>query len=195
MAEHLTATRVFVTGRPAAGKSRTIDRISAALDTLAVVLDSDVLRQNHPAMPEIMAQDPQRMDVLSNGPVGYRMSGAIEHCRELRYNTIIENALTNPTQVSETARSFRDAGFTVMIAALAVHEKVSRLGIITRYLAGVGTDALPGGQRTICRQSPVSWTPALSPHSPGRCTPTSSQTPIASSPVEIHRSFRRNTIS
>ncbi|WP_297005777.1 zeta toxin family protein [uncultured Corynebacterium sp.] len=136
-------TLVVVTGQPAAGKSRTIDRISAALDTPAVVLDSDVLRLNHPAMPDIMERDPQRMDVLSNGPVGFWMSGVIDHCRQHRYNIIIENTLTNPKQVSETAQLFHDTGFAVAVAALAVHEEVSRLGIVSRYLAGIDTDAFP----------------------------------------------------
>lgn len=136
-------TLVVVTGQSAAGKSRTIDRISAALDTPAVVLDSDVLRLNHPAMPEIMERDPQRMDVLSNGPVGLWMSSVIDHCRQHRYNIIIENTLTNPKQVSETAQQFRDTGFTVAVAALAAHEEVSRLGLVSRYLVGVGTDAFP----------------------------------------------------
>lgn len=65
---------LFVTGQPAAGKSRTVDHLSAQLDSPAVVLDSDDLRKNHPMMNEIMARDPQRMDVLSNGPVGFWMS-------------------------------------------------------------------------------------------------------------------------
>jgi predicted ABC-type ATPase len=134
---------VFVTGQPAAGKSRTVDRLSAQLDTPAVVLDSDVLRLNHPSMPLIMNTDPQRMDVLSNGPVGEWMRGLIEHSARRGYNTIIENTLTAPDQVANTAEKFRQAGFEVSVAALAVDESISRLGIVSRYLAGIDHDDFP----------------------------------------------------
>lgn len=134
---------VFVTGQPAAGKSRTVDRLSAQLDTPAVVLDSDVLRLNHPSMPLIMDTDPQRMDVLSDGPVGEWMRGLIRHSADHGYNTIIENTLTNPDQVAKTAGAFREAGFEVSVAALAVDQSISRLGIVSRYLAGIDHDDFP----------------------------------------------------
>lgn len=86
----------FVTGQPAAGKSRTIDRISAEFDSAPVVLDSDVIRLNHPMMDEIIAADPQRMDVLSNGPVGEWMGGLIDHARESGYNVIMVFAPSSP---------------------------------------------------------------------------------------------------
>jgi UDP-N-acetylglucosamine kinase len=134
---------VFVTGQPAAGKSATITRIQAGLSQRAAVMDSDEIRQNHPQMPEIVAADPQRMDILSNGPVGEWMGGSIEHARQRSYNTIIENTLTNPAQVTETAGEFRQAGYGVSVAALAVPEHVSRLGVVTRYLAGTDSDEFP----------------------------------------------------
>jgi UDP-N-acetylglucosamine kinase len=134
---------VYVTGQPAAGKSRTVDYLSAQLDSPAVVLDSDDLRKNHPMMNEIMARDPQRMDVLSNGPVGFWMSELIAHTRNSRYNLIVENTLTNPRQVMETAKTFQAAGYAVGVTALAVPEDVSRLGIVTRYLAGVNSEDFP----------------------------------------------------
>lgn len=133
----------FVTGQPAAGKSRTIDRISAEFGTAPVVLDSDVIRLNHPMMDEIISRDPQRMDVLSNGPVGEWMSGLIEHARESGYNVIIENTLTNPSQVAETAGKSHEAGYEVRVAALAVPEDDSRLGIVQRYLTGLDNDPYP----------------------------------------------------
>lgn len=134
---------VFVTGQPAAGKSRTIERIVAGMDTPAVILDSDALRLNHPQMAEIMRRDPQRMDVLSDGPVGQWMGASIEHARQRGYNTIIENTLTNPAEVAATATDFRDAGYSVGVAALAVPEQISRLGIISRYVSGLDSDEYP----------------------------------------------------
>lgn len=134
---------VFVTGQPAAGKSRTIERIVAGMDTPAVVLDSDALRLNHPQIAEIMRRDPQRMDVLSNGPVGQWMGASIEHARQRGYNTIIENTLTNPAQVADTAAAFRSAGYRVDVAALAVPEQVSRLGVVSRYINGLDSDEYP----------------------------------------------------
>jgi UDP-N-acetylglucosamine kinase len=134
---------MFVTGQPAAGKSRTVDQLSSSLDVAPVVLDSDVLRLLHPAMPSIIAADPQRMDVLSNGPVGEWMSGSISHAREAGYNVIIENTLTNPAQVAETAAAFHQAGYQVNVAALAVPAEDSRLGIVQRYIAGLDNDPYP----------------------------------------------------
>lgn len=138
-----TPLLAIVTGQPASGKSRTIGRLSRVLDTPAVTLDSDELRLAHPSMDEIIAADPQRMDVLSNGPVGAWMAGSITHARSAGYDVIIENTLTNPGQVAATAGDFRRDGYQVSIVALAVPEEDSRLRIVQRYLAGQDTDPFP----------------------------------------------------
>lgn len=133
----------IITGQPAAGKTAAIGRVNAELDTPGVVLDSDEIRLRHPQLPEIMAADPQRMDVLSNGPVGEWMGAAITHARESGYNAILENTLTNPGQLAVTAEEFHVAGYTVSVTALAVPEDVSRMGIVSRYLAALGGDEYP----------------------------------------------------
>lgn len=143
---YTTATEkqlVVVAGQPASGKTRTIQKLSFAFDSAPVVLDSDQLRLHHPRLDEIMAADPQRMDVLSNGPVGQWMKAALHFCRDNGYHTIVENTLTNPGVVAETAQDFAAAGFSVTVVALAVHEDISSLGIVTRYLDGLGTDDYP----------------------------------------------------
>lgn len=126
-----------VAGQPAAGKSRTITEIQREAGRAFAVLDSDELRLWHPRLEEIRQRDPFRMDVLSNGPVGEWMSGSLTHCRDHRYDTLLENTMTNPDQVRTTAESFRGAGFSVQADVLAVPEAQSRLGIVTRYLTEV----------------------------------------------------------
>lgn len=132
-----------VAGQPASGKSRTIGQMQHAAGRPFAVLDSDELRLLHPQMDEIMQRDPFRMDVLSNGPVGEWMSGALAHCRSRGYDTVIENTRTNPDELRTTLEAFRDAGFTVHAEVLAVPEPVSRLGIVTRYLAGADLSRSP----------------------------------------------------
>ena len=126
---------MIVAGQPAAGKSRTVHAAVKSLGS-AVVIDSDEFRQLHPQLAEIMRRDPQRMDVLSNGPVGYWVDNALEYCRANRLNTILESTLTRPEQIHDTVNRFRSHGFTAVAEVLAVPPAISRLGIVSRYLAG-----------------------------------------------------------
>lgn len=134
---------IVVVGQPASGKSRTVVHIQREYERPMVTLDSDELRLLHPRMNDIIRTDPYRMDVLSNAPVSTWMAALIEHCRHSKLDTIIENTLTNPAQIRQTARAFKDEGFTARLELLAVPEPVSRLGIVTRYLAGVDGDDFP----------------------------------------------------
>ncbi|WP_165242645.1 zeta toxin family protein [Corynebacterium lizhenjunii] len=123
-------TVVYVAGQPASGKTVA----TGSLPSEFVVLDSDELRQQHPAMDEIMRVDPLRMDVLSNGPVPYWMSGLIDYGRSNGYSMVIENTLSNPDFIASEIAKFHAAGFSVRLVALAVAQEESRLGIVTRYL-------------------------------------------------------------
>lgn len=126
-----------VAGQPAAGKSRTITEIQREVGRSFAVLDSDEMRLWHPRLVEIRQRDPFRMDVLSNGPVGGWMRGSLTHCRDQRYDTLLENTMTDPSLLRNTAEDFRDAGFSVQADVLSVPESQSRLGIVTRYLMEV----------------------------------------------------------
>lgn len=121
---------VYVAGQPASGKTATIDMVRRE----HVVLDSDVLRQYHPAIDDIMRRDPLRMDVLTNGPVPFWMSSLIEFGRDNGYSMIIENTLSNPDSIAGEISKFREAGFHVKLVALAVAHEVSRLGVVDRFL-------------------------------------------------------------
>ncbi|WJZ02134.1 zeta toxin family protein [Corynebacterium freiburgense] len=123
---------MFIGGQPGSGKSMLVEHYRRALGG-AVVVDSDILRQLHPAVLEISKVAPLRFDVLSNGPVGAWCNTIIEHARQHRCNVIIENTFANPQAVLHEARTFVDAGYMVGFLCLAVPSSVSRLGIVNRF--------------------------------------------------------------
>lgn len=130
---------IYVAGQPASGKSHLVH----TLTTDHQVLDSDILRKNHPDLNRIMTLDPIRMDVLTNEPINYWMSGLIDHARLHRHSVIIENTLSNPSFIATEIEKFRAKGFRVSLAAMAVSQEVSRLGVIQRYLEAARFDPYP----------------------------------------------------
>ncbi|MDO4685281.1 MAG: zeta toxin family protein [Corynebacterium sp.] len=123
---------IFIGGQPGSGKSVLVEHYRRALGG-AVVVDSDILRQLHPAMLEISQVAPLRFDVLSNGPVGAWCSTIIDSARQHRCNVIIENTFAQPATILEEAQKFVDCGYVVGFLCLAVPSSVSRLGIVNRF--------------------------------------------------------------
>ena len=125
----------FIVGQPAAGKSRMIERLQQ--ERPGVMIDSDEIRQMHPRVDEIVAHDPVRWDVLANAPVGYVVPRVLDWARGEGYNVYLENTLTNPDQVRQTIDEFRQAGYKVELAVIAVPEIMSRISIGIRYARGL----------------------------------------------------------
>ncbi|MDO5076367.1 zeta toxin family protein [Corynebacterium sp.] len=123
---------VFIGGQPGSGKSMLVEHYRRALGG-AVVVDSDVVRQLHPAILDIAEAAPLRFDVLTNGPVGDWCNRIIESARHRRCNVIIENTFANPATVLGEAQRFAEAGYMVGFLCLAVPSSVSRLGIVNRF--------------------------------------------------------------
>lgn len=123
---------VFIGGQPGSGKSMLVEHYRRALGG-AVVVDSDILRQLHPAIVEIARVAPLRFDVLTNGPVGAWCNSIIASARSHRCNVIIENTFASPETILTEARRFAESGYVVGFLCLAVPSSVSRLGIVNRF--------------------------------------------------------------
>ncbi|MBZ8176200.1 AAA family ATPase [Corynebacterium sp. 3HC-13] len=123
----------YVVGQPASGKSTAIRSVRDLRDISPLVIDSDVIRGYHPAFAKILADDPVRMDVLSNGIVGPVVGSLLDTAKDNQWGVVIENTLTNQQVVKDTVSRFQQAGYQVHCHVVATPARVSRLGIIDRY--------------------------------------------------------------
>ncbi|MDO4760654.1 MAG: zeta toxin family protein [Corynebacterium sp.] len=131
----------FIGGQPASGKSHLINVVQSQLPH-SFAVDSDELRLRHPQINEIVRQDPLRMDVLSNEPVGEWFRASIDKATQYRENIIIENSFTQSQVLINEAQRLANEGYSVHFMVIAAPEEVSRLGVVKRYKDGVENNGL-----------------------------------------------------
>jgi len=125
---------VFVSGQPGAGKTRTA-MIKRVLDERggSVVVNSDFYKPYHPEFTRLMAEDDRNAAAYTSLDGRRWMAKAESYLIEHRSDVLIETTMRDPGDFAEPARMFRDAGYRVETAILAVPESLSRLGILQRY--------------------------------------------------------------
>jgi UDP-N-acetylglucosamine kinase len=126
---------VFVAGQPGAGKTQTTDDIKEQLDRRggAVVVNSDYYKPYHPEYNRLLAEDDRTAAPYTSMDGRRWMAQAEEYLIAHRADTIIETTMRDPGDFIEPAKMFRDAGYRVEVAIMAVPEPLSRLGIVHRY--------------------------------------------------------------
>jgi UDP-N-acetylglucosamine kinase len=126
---------VFVAGQPGAGKTNTAKYVLEQLADRggAVVVNSDFYKPYHPDYRRLLQED-DRTAAPYVGLDGRRwMAMAERYLIERRVNIIIESTMRDQGVFLEPVATFRDKGYRVETAILAVSEAQSRLGIISRY--------------------------------------------------------------
>ena len=127
---------IFLGGQSGSGKSG----LSLALQRTfleteqAVIINSDALREYHPAFPSLQKTDVDQASFLVNIDTVKWQQQLIAATVETKRNLILDGTLGgNPDPIRETMRMLRDAGYSLQLSVLAVPARLSRLGIYKRY--------------------------------------------------------------
>jgi len=132
----LRPVAVFVLGQAGSGKTLVVDLVHAALAARggAVRVDRDAYKDVHPGYPGYLVQDVRTAGMRVREDT-YRWQAEVEaRVRAGRYDAVVEAALANLQDFLAEAAAYRREGYGVEIVALAVHEALSQLGILERYL-------------------------------------------------------------
>lgn len=126
---------VLLGGQPAAGKTQAQAAILAecAADDL-VEITGDDLREYHPDYARLAEQSPFAMPGVTAPVSGGLIGLALDHALTQRHSVLLEGTFRDKEMVIATATRFADAGYRVMIVAVATPAPVSRLSTEMRSL-------------------------------------------------------------
>ncbi|MEV5964783.1 zeta toxin family protein [Kribbella sp. NPDC051952] len=127
---------LFVGGQPGDGKATITALATAALRRRGgpVVLSSAAYEPYHPRFHEPITDVPATAGVYVEADGLRWLARAEEWVIEQRCDAIFETDLNDPEGFARSARRFKAAGFQVEVAMLAMHEGLSRLGVLERHL-------------------------------------------------------------
>jgi predicted ABC-type ATPase len=130
---------VVVGGQTGAGKTATTEMISRLLDRRGGVVNNnlDFYKGYHPRYSDLMADDDTTVGAYTSVDGRKWMAKVHAYSIEQRYDVIMESAMTKPADFLEPIQQYRDAGYRVEVAVLAVPEALSRLGVLDRYYGEV----------------------------------------------------------
>jgi UDP-N-acetylglucosamine kinase len=124
---------VIVAGQPGAGKTAAENRVRADLDA-AVTIDADQMRDHHPAYVPLALRNDRLAAPATHPDAARWVEMAMDYCIKNRFNVVFSTTMRAAAQ--ETIDRFKDAGYRVEVAVVAVHEATSRLGVLSRYQDG-----------------------------------------------------------
>ncbi len=127
-------TGILLGGQPASGKTGLIRFIQQQnRDKAFVVINGDALRSYHPRSEAILSyyglDAPKYTQPFSNALVEWLKA----ECIRLRYNFIIEGTMRTLAVIEQTAKSLKQADFSVEGHVLAVAREDSLLGVCQRF--------------------------------------------------------------
>lgn len=137
---------LLVGGQTGAGKSSVRPVIRDDLRREFVEIDFDDLRWRHPRIDAIIRDNPERMMQHTQQAATVWRDLAVKHARTNGYDVLIEKTFQSPDLVVAEAHDFKEAGYTVVAAAMGVPARDSHLSIVDRYV-----DARENGR-------PARWT-------------------------------------
>lgn len=130
---------VVLVGQPGAGKTRAAQQLRDVLAAEGgfVEVDSDLYKPFHPQYAALLETD-DRIMAAAIGPDGRAwMAQVQDHVREHKLHALVHEIAQDPECFAQTLNAYRDAGFRVVVVALAVAEGLSRQGIVARYCSQV----------------------------------------------------------
>ncbi|KAI1335130.1 zeta toxin [Xylariaceae sp. FL0016] len=131
-----TTVAVLVVGQTGAGKTRTAPLLQRALTARhgrVVHLVADTYKTYHPAFARLARERPALASPGTGTDARRWLAMAARHAIRRRLPVLLESACRHPGDFAELARAFRDGGYRVEVAVMAVPEGLSRLGILTRF--------------------------------------------------------------
>jgi UDP-N-acetylglucosamine kinase len=127
---------VFVGGQPGDGKATITAMAKAVLRRRGrpVVLSAAAYEPYHPHFYEPITDVPTTAGayVAADGLRWFEQAEDV--AIQERYDAIVETELVDPGKFAESARRFKEAGFQVEVAIVAMHEALSRFGVLERHM-------------------------------------------------------------
>lgn len=133
---------IILAGQPGAGKSKLIPVLYEQLGYNAVILDYDKLRSLHPKFEEANKGD---FNVhLALLPDADRANEELrKYCKEKKINMIYEGTMRATAGFINMAQEYKDSGYEVNLALMAVPRLESYGSTIVRYAADVFQNNTP----------------------------------------------------
>jgi UDP-N-acetylglucosamine kinase len=126
---------VFIGGQTGAGKTAVTSMVSRAFqhgDGYANA-NMDFYTPYHPHYERLRQRDEATASAHVRHDTEAWWAKAQEHAISQRYNVVVESAMRSRAEFEDLMPQFRDSGYRVEVALLAVPESLSRLGILYRY--------------------------------------------------------------
>ncbi|MFL1376220.1 MULTISPECIES: zeta toxin family protein [unclassified Nocardiopsis] len=120
-------------GQPGSGKSTLQRLLLPALPEGTVSYDGDDLMRLSPDYERAMRRDDRAASHAVAAQVGVLHVPAMEYIRAGRTDVVCSHPLGRADWAAEWVRGFREAGYRVEVAFLAVHASASRFAIVDRY--------------------------------------------------------------
>lgn len=136
----LTATPVesptlaIVGGQPGAGKTKVLEVIKRDFsDNNVVVVNTDDLREYHPAFQEIAAIDDRQCANHTHEDASGWNQKLLSRSIETHRNVILEGVFKDSSKLGEIVRLAKNQGYKVTFSVVAANERYSIWGIHKRY--------------------------------------------------------------
>ncbi|KAI1450713.1 zeta toxin-domain-containing protein [Annulohypoxylon stygium] len=133
-----TPLAVLIIGQTGAGKTRTAPLLKSSLTNLRFPnplahFVADTYKTYHPSYLSLLHTHPSIASAATGHDARRWLLMASRFAAERRADVLLESAARHPSDFIELAQEFRDHGYRVEVAILAVPAALSRLGILTRY--------------------------------------------------------------
>ncbi|MFE0453075.1 zeta toxin family protein [Streptomyces sp. NPDC058914] len=130
---------IIVSGQTGAGKTSITTLATQALAGRgeAVNINLDTYKPYHPKFGELMRADDTTAGAYTSIDGHKWMEAAEAYAIANRFDIVLESAMRDPRDFEEPAARLRAGGYRVEVPVVAVHESMSRLGALDRYLQQV----------------------------------------------------------
>jgi len=127
---------VLVGGQPGDGKATITSLAKTVLNRRGrvVTLSATAFEPYHPRFHERITDVPTTAGKYVEADGRRWLAQAEALVIQERYDAVLETELLDPGGFAESARRFKAAGYQVEVAILAVHESLSRLGVLERHM-------------------------------------------------------------
>lgn len=124
---------VIIAAQTGAGKSGIVANAKSAFDGNVVLVNTDDLRAFHPQFQEIGLLDDKLAAVRTHLDASSWRDQLLDRSIETRRNIVLEGVFKDGEKLADTIERLRGSGYEVTVQFLAVDDRLSALGVLTRY--------------------------------------------------------------